>query len=70
MINLETEKSLALDAQERYDIISFAMDAADDNGFINSFVFERALYCYAAIMLYPEHKEELAELATSNLIAA
>ena len=70
MINLETEKSLALDAQERYDIISFAMDAADDNGFINSFVFERALYCYAAIMLYPEYKEELAELATSNLIAA
>jgi hypothetical protein len=46
------------------------MDAADDNGFINSFIFERALYCYAAIMLYPEHKEELAELATSNLIAA
>ena len=70
MINLETEKSLALDAQERYDIISFAMDAADDNGFINSFVFERALYCYAAIMLYPEHKEELSELATSNLISA
>ena len=70
MINLETEKSLALDAQERYDIISFAMDAADDNGFINSFVFERALYCYAAMMLYPEYKEELAELATSNLIAA
>lgn len=70
MINLETEKSLALDAQERYDIISFAMDAADDNGFINSFIFERALYCYAAIMLYPEYKEELSELATSNLIAA
>lgn len=70
MINLETEKSLALDAQERYDIISFAMDAADDNGFINSFVFERALYCYAAMMLYPEYKKELAELATSNLIAA
>lgn len=70
MINLETEKSLALDAQERYDIISFAMDAADDNGFINSFVFERALYCYAAIMLYPEYKEELSELATINLISA
>lgn len=70
MINLETEKSLALDAQERYDIISFAMDAADDNGFINSFVFERALYCYAAIMLYPEYKEQLSELATINLISA
>lgn len=70
MINLETEKSLALDAQERYDIISFAMDAADDNGFINSFVFERALYCYAAIMLYPEIAEELSEKVISNLISA
>lgn len=70
MINLEIEKSLALDAQERYDIISFAMDAADDNGFINSFVFERALYCYAAIMLYPELKEDLSEKVASNLINA
>ena len=70
MINLEIEKSLALDAQERYDIISFAMDAADDNGFINSFVFERALYCYAAIMLYPEFKEDLSEKVASNLINA
>lgn len=70
MINLETEKSLALDAQERYDIISFAMDAADDNGFINSFVFERALYCYAAIMLYPELKEDLSEKVASDLINA
>ena len=64
MINLELEKSLALDAQERYDIISFAMDAADDNGFINSFVFERALYCFAAIMLYPDQKEVITESLT------
>ena len=45
MIDFEKEKSLALDAQERYDIIAFAMDAADDEGFINSFIFERALCC-------------------------
>ena len=70
MINLEIEKSLALDAQERYDIISFAMDAADDNGFINSFVFERALYCYAAVMLYPELKEDLSQKITFDLIGA
>lgn len=68
MINLETEKSLALDAQERYDIISFAMDAADDNGFINSFIFERALYCFAAVLLYPEKKEEITSALTNNPI--
>ena len=66
MINLEFEKTSALDAQERYDIISMAADAADDNGFINSFIFERALYCFAAIILYPDRKEELAALAANN----
>ena len=70
MINLENEKSLALDAQERYDVISFAMDAADDNGFINSFIFERALYCYAAIMLYPEKKDILSQAVAADLIQA
>lgn len=69
MINLDTEKSLALDAQERYDIIAFAMDAADDNGFINSFIFERALYVYAAIMLYPARKDELSKSAANDLLA-
>ena len=68
MINLETEKSLTLSAQERYDIISMAMDAADDNGFINSFVFERALYIYAAIILYPEHKDVISKAAAADLI--
>ena len=70
MINLDNEKSLNLSSQDRYDIIAFAMDAADDNGFINSFIFERALYCYAIIMLYPEKKDELAPQVAENLIAA
>lgn len=70
MINLEIEKSLHLSAQDRYDIISFAMEAADENGFINSFVFERALYCYTAIMLYPEHKDLISQAVAENLIKA
>lgn len=68
MINLEIEKSLTLSAQERYDIIAFAMEAADDNGFINSFIFERALYCYASIILYPEHKDLLSAAIAKDLI--
>ena len=72
MINLDVEKSHAeiLSSQDRYDIITFAMEAADDNGFINSFIFERALYVYAAIMLYQERKEELASLAAEDLLNA
>ena len=68
MINLEIEKTLTFSAQDRYDIISFAMDAADDNGFINSFVFERALYCYAFMMLRPERKDELTPIAANNIL--
>lgn len=68
MIDIELEKSFKLNAQDRYDIISMAMDAADDNGFINSFIYERALYVYAAIMLYPEWKDELSEAAALDLL--
>ena len=68
MIDVEIEKSLHLNAQDRYDIISMAMDAADDNGFMNSFIFERALFVYSAIMLYPEWKDELSEAAATDLL--
>lgn len=70
MINLIFEHDLHLSSQDRYDIISFAMEAADDNGFINSFVYERALYCYAAIMLYPERREEIGDLLSDSPIVA
>ena len=68
MIDFNKEKSLALDAQERYDIIAMAIDAADDNGFINSFILERALCCYAAIMLYPERSEAISEATSKDLL--
>ena len=68
MIELATEKSLTLSAQERYDIINFAMEIADSNGFINSFVFERALYCFAAIILYPEHKDLISQAMAEDPI--
>ena len=68
MINLEIEKELTLSAQERYDIIAMAMDAADDNGFINCFIFERALFVYAAVYLYPEHQALISQAAAENLI--
>lgn len=70
MINLRLEKESPLTAQDRYDIISFAMEGADDNGFINSFVYERLIYCNLAIMLYPERKDEIAGLIAESPIKA
>ena len=37
-MNLEQEKNCIFSAQEIYDIISDAIDMADDDGFVNSFV--------------------------------
>lgn len=65
-INLEQEKQRSLSTQEIYEIIDFAVQAAEDNGFINTFVFERALYLFAAIRLQEDRKDEIAELITES----
>lgn len=60
-MNINKEKAYKLSSQERYDIISRAMDAAEDDGFINQFVFVRSLYVFAARALYPELEEQIDE---------
>lgn len=60
-MNIDKEKAYKLSSQERYDIISHAMDVAEDDGFINQFVFIRSLYVFAARALYPEMLEQIDE---------
>ena len=69
-MNLEFEKQRKLSTQDMYDILAFAVDAAEDNGFMNSFVFERAMYEYAAIMVFQEDKEILAPKVAQNVNSA
>lgn len=69
-MNIELEKQRRISTQDIYDIISFAVDAAEDNGFINSFILERALYEFAAIIVFPERKEEIASLVAENINTA
>lgn len=69
-INLNEHKSLCLSAQERYDIIDFATQAAEDNGFMNSFIFERALWLFAAIRLCEDRRDEITSLVADNLLNA
>ena len=59
MINLAQEESYKLSAKDRYDILSFAIEAADDGGFVSSFVFERAMYLYAAIILDEDRADDI-----------
>ena len=66
---INKEKECGLSCQERYDIINTACRMADDNGFMNSYVFERALYCCAAMYIYEDKKEQfLQELESGKNI--
>lgn len=67
-ILFETETAKKLTSQDMYDIIHFAAQSAEDNGFVNQFVFERALYAYAAIILYPDRKEEIGSMVSNNIL--
>ena len=69
-ILFETETAKKLTSQDMYDIIHFAAQSAEDNGFVNQFVFERALYAYAAIILYPDRKEDLGRMVSDNILDA
>lgn len=69
-ILFETETAKKLTSQDMYDIIHFAAQSAEDNGFVNQFVFERALYAYAAIILYPDRKEEIGRMVSNNILDA
>lgn len=69
-ILFETETAKKLTSQDMYDIIHFAAQSAEDNGFVNQFVFERALYAYTAIILYPDRKEEIGSMVSNNILDA
>lgn len=66
-VDLAQEKARKLTTQDIYDIINFSTQAAEDNGFMNSFIFQRALYLFAAIVLIPERKEEIAPMVARNI---
>jgi hypothetical protein len=66
-IDLNQEKKRFLSTQDMYDIISFSVAAAEDNGFMNSFILNRALYEYAAIMIHPELKEKYGDMIAENI---
>ena len=69
-ILFEAETAKKLTSQDMYDIIHFAAQSAEDNGFVNQFIFERALYAYAAIIVYPDRKEELGRMVSDNILDA
>ena len=70
MIDIMQEKNCALTSQERYDIINNALAAAEDNGFLNQFVFERALTCYEVLQLIEDLDDIDAPMVEENPLTA
>lgn len=69
-IDFAKEKKRKLTTQQMYEVIDFSAQAAEDNGFMNSFIFNRALYLFAAIILFPDRKEELSHIVAENINTA
>ena len=61
-INLDQEKNLNLTAQEVYDILDLATQAAEDDGFVSEYVYNRALCLYSVVALYPDLKKEITKV--------
>lgn len=69
-LDLNKEKTSALSSAAQFDIINFSIQTAEENGFLNSFIFERALYCFAAIVLNDDRKDEISSLVAKGVIEA
>lgn len=69
-LDINKEKTSALSSATQFDIINFSIQAAEENGFLNSFIFERALYCFAAIVLNDDRKEEISSLVATGIVEA
>lgn len=60
MINLSYEKDKKLTTEQITMILDLAAQAASDGGFISDFIFERAMYVFAAQIFYPDKKDTIA----------
>ena len=55
------DKDNPFSSNDMYQIMANAIISASVDGYINSFIYERALFVYAAGFLYPEKLDEISE---------
>lgn len=64
--NLEEEMNRTLTTEQITMILDFAIQAAEDNGFINRYIFQRAMYVFAAIIIFADRKDEISSLVGND----
>lgn len=70
MINIEEVLNCSLTSQEIYDMINSCLEEAEDNGFLNQFVFERALVCHEVLLLIEDLDELDGSMVAENPLTA
>lgn len=70
MINIEEVLNCPLTSQEIYDMINSCLEKAEDNGFLNQFVFERALVCHEVLLLIEDLDDIDGPMVAKNPLAA
>jgi len=70
MINIEEVLNCSLTSQEIYDMINSCLEEAEDNGFLNQFVFERALVCHEVLLLIEDLDDIDAPMVAENPLIA
>ena len=70
MINIEEILNCSLTSQEIYDMINYCLEEAEDNGFLNQFVFERALVCHEVLLLIEDLDDIDGPMVAENPLTA
>lgn len=70
MINIEEVLNCPLTSQEIYDMINSCLEEAEDNGFLNQFVFERALVCHEVLLLIEDLDDIDGPMVAENPLIA
>lgn len=70
MINIEEVLNCPLTSQEIYDMINSCLEEAEDNGFLNQFVFERALVCHEVLLLIEDLDDIDGPMVAENPLSA
>ena len=70
MIDFKAEKECKFTAADIYAIMDVAAQNANDNGYLNYFVYERCLLLHAIKICYPEKLDEVVAAMDSDTLGA
>ena len=59
-LDYQLERAIKLSTKQVETILDFAIQAANDNGYMSSLVFQKAMLVFSATVLYPDRKEEIS----------